>query len=368
MSEEQDSQDKSQKTEEATARQLEKAREKGQLAFSKEINHWMIIFGLFLTVSVVGPPALEGVVASLKPLLKAGEIPSLEPLQLMALLQEVMIASLQPVSLVFLVFIIAGLVAGLGQTQFLISFENIKPKLSKLSVFQGLKRIFSPTALFEFFKGMLKIVMVSVIFMMILVPDFYRLNRWGMIPVGRIFEIIQDNLSKLLIVVLALLGFIAGFDYLYQRFMFRKNLRMSKQEIKEEHKEAEGDPAVKRRLSELRRERAMQQRVAVSVPTASVVITNPTHYAIALKYEDGMSAPKCVAKGVDMIAQNIRTLAEENDVPILEDPPLARALYAGVEVDQEVPEKYYMAVARVIRFIMGLDKSYRGVDLDDDAA
>jgi len=366
MAEENESQDDSQKTEEATARRLEKAREKGQLAFSKEINHWMIIFGLFLVVAVVGPPALDGVAFALKPLLMAGEIQPLESQQLMGLLQEVMMNALRPMALVFLVFIVAGLVAGFAQTQFLISFESIKPKLSKISILQGLKRIFSPSSLVEFIKGMGKIIMVSTIFMMILVPDFYRLNRWGDIPVGRIFEIIQERLIRLLLVVLAILGFVAGLDYLFQRFTFLKKMRMSKQDIKEEHKESEGDPAIKRRLAELRRERAQQQRIGTAVPLASVVITNPTHYAVALKYEEGMDAPKCVAKGADVIAQKIRELAEEHDVPILEDPPLARALYAGVEVDKEVPDKYYFAVARVIRYIMGLDKSYRGVDLDED--
>jgi flagellar biosynthesis protein FlhB len=366
MAEDQESEDQSQKTEEATAHRLEKAREKGQLAFSKEINHWFMILGLFLTVAVLAPIAIGEVAAAIKPFLAAGNIPPMEGIEIMGLMQAILLGSLKPMSLIFLVFIVAGLIAGFAQTQFLISFESIKPKLSKLSILQGFKRIFSGTALVEFAKGMAKIIIVSTIFLLVLIPDFYRLNQWGIIPIGRIFEVIQTILIKLLLIVLAILGFVAGLDYMYQRFAFLKKMRMSKQEIKEEHKETEGDPIIKRRLAELRREKSQKQRIATAVPEASVVITNPTHFAVALKYSDDMDAPKCVAKGADLLALSIRTLAEEHDIPIIEDPPLARALFAGIEVDDEVPEKYYAAVARVIRYIMGMDKVYREADLDEE--
>ncbi len=367
MAEEQDSHDDSQKTEEATAQRLVKAREKGQIAFSKEINHWMIIFGLFLTVSMLAAPAMNQVAGALKPFLAAGQIGPLEGLEILGLTQGVLLSSLTAMGFVFLVFIIAGLVAGFAQTQFLISLESIKPKFSKLSIIKGLGRIFSTSSLAEFIKGLMKIVIVGAIFFIVLIPDFYRLNQWGHIPINRIFEVIQMILIKLLLIVLAVIGVVAGLDYFYQRFSFLKKMRMSKQEIKEEHKESEGDPAIKRKLADLRRERAMGQRIAVAVPQASVIITNPTHYAVALKYEaENMDTPKCVAKGMDLLALHIRELGQEHDIPIIEDPPLARALYAGVEVDDDVPEKYYFAVARVVRYIMGLDKSYRATELEEE--
>lgn len=367
MAEEQDSHDDSQKTEEATAHRLAKAREKGQIPLSREINHWMIIFGLFLIVVALAPYTLRQLATVLKPFLAAAQFEPLEPIALVGLMQGVLLGSLKPMFLIFLTFVVAALLAGFAQTQFLVSLDHIKPKWSKLSIMSGFKRMFSGNSLVEFIKGLGKIIIVSTIFMMVLVPNFYRLNRWGSLPVGRIFEVIQDHLVKLLMVVLAIIGLVAGLDYLYQRYAFMKRMRMSKQEIKEEHKESEGDPMVKRRLAELRREKAQMQRIGTAVPTASVVITNPTHFAVALKYLEGMDAPVCVAKGQDVIALNIRALAEEHDVPILEDPPLARALYAGVEVDEFVPDKYYFAVARVIRYIMGLDRVYRGVEIEEEA-
>lgn len=366
MAEDKESQDDSQKTEEATAHKLEKAREKGQLAFSKEINHWMMFLGLFLVVSVMAPSVVRDVASVLKPLLMAGQFEPLEGSDLMLLMRSIFFGSLMPVSLIFLVFIVASLLSGFAQTQFLISFESIKPKFSKLSPFAGLKRMFSGSTLVEFIKGLIKITIVSTIFVMVLLPDFQRLNQWSGIPIGRIFEIIQQILIKLLLIVLAIVGVLAGGDYLYQRFTFMKKLRMSKQDIKDEHKESEGDPAIKRKLAELRRERSQQQSLMTAIPQASVIITNPTHFAVALKYADDMSAPKCVAKGMDLIALRMRELGQEHNVPIIEDPPLARALYAGIEVDDDVPEKYYFAVARVVRYIMGLDKNYNSSNLDDE--
>lgn len=366
MAEEQGDQDESQKTEEATAGRLAKAREKGQIAFSREINHWMMFLGLFLCVSILAPMVLQEITAVLKPFLAAGHLGPLQGMELMGLLQGVLLGSFKPMALIFLTFIIASLISGFAQTQFLISFESIKPKFSKLSLLQGLKRIFSITALVEFIKGMGKIIVVSAIFVLVLLPDFFRMNQWVNIPAGRIFEIIQAILIKLLMIVLAVVGVIAGLDYFYQKFSFLKKMRMSKQDIKEEHKESEGDPAVKRKLAQLRREKVMSMSLATAIPQASVIITNPTHFAIALKYDEDMQAPKCVAKGQDLIALKIRELGVDYNIPILEDPPLARALYAGVEVNDEVPEKYYFAVARVVRYIMGLDKAYVAAELTEE--
>jgi flagellar biosynthetic protein FlhB len=152
----------------------------------------------------------------------------------------------------------------------------------------------------------------------------------------------------------AVLAGLAVFDYGYQYFDFRKSMRMSKQELKEEYKQTEGDPFIKAKLKQIRQERA-RKRMMAAVPDASVVITNPTHFAVALKYELGaQGAPKCVAKGADLIAARIREIAQENDVPLVENPPLARALYASVEVDQEIPPEHYKAVAEVISYIFRL--------------
>lgn len=165
---------------------------------------------------------------------------------------------------------------------------------------------------------------------------------------------------RLLLGVLAVLTVIAVGDYVYQRFSFMKSMRMSKQEVKEEHKQQEGDPMVRARLRQIRMERT-RRRMMAAVPGASVVVTNPTHFAVALKYEMGAAgAPRVVAKGADLIAQKIREIAEENDVPIVENPPLARALYAGVEVDQEIPREHYRAVAEIIGYVFRLKGKIKG--------
>jgi flagellar biosynthesis protein FlhB len=158
---------------------------------------------------------------------------------------------------------------------------------------------------------------------------------------------------------LVLVALLALLDYGYQRLSFMRQMRMSKQELKEEHKQAEGDPAVKARLRQIRMERA-RRRMMAAVPTASVVVTNPTHYAVALKYEMGSKgAPRLVAKGADLIAKRIREIAEENDVPLVENPPLARALYASVELDHEIPPEHYRAVAEIISYVFRIKGKFR---------
>jgi flagellar biosynthetic protein FlhB len=176
---------------------------------------------------------------------------------------------------------------------------------------------------------------------------------------------------KLLAGILSLLALIAALDYLYQKFQLMRNLRMSREEVREEFKQSEGDPMVKGRLKQLRMQKA-RQRMMQAVPTADVVITNPTHYAIALKYESSaMTAPKLVAKGTELVAKRIRDLALENNVPLVENPPLARALYAKVEIDQEIPPAFYKPVAEVIGYVMKLRKGYSGpppkAELDEAA-
>jgi flagellar biosynthetic protein FlhB len=166
-------------------------------------------------------------------------------------------------------------------------------------------------------------------------------------------------IMKLLIATLSILAVIAVLDYALQRFRFLQRNRMSKQEIKEEYRQTEGDPAVKAKVKQIRQERA-RRRMMAAVPEATVVIMNPTHYAVALKYESGkMAAPICVAKGVDALALKIREVAEEHEVPVVENPPLARALYATVEIDEQVPAEQFKAVAQVIGYVMKLTGKIR---------
>lgn len=369
MAEDQESQDKSQKTEEATARKLEQAREKGKIPLSREVNHWMVMLAILLIISILGQKTMHRVGEILKPLFVSSQFRFEETKEIAGTLSTIFSEVLKASSMLFLALLVAGIAAGLAQTQFLVSAEPLKPKFEKISPLNGLKRIFSSASLMEFFKGLFKMAIVGAVLFTILYPELSHINYWGMLPISQMFPVVQQVLIKMLIVMLAIMALIAGVDYLYQRYNYKKQMRMSKQDIKEEHKESEGDPLIKRRLAQIRRERSQGQRISTAVPDASVVIMNPTHYAVALKYDDEtMDAPVCVAKGLDLIAQRIRSLAEEYDIPIIEDPPLARLLYAAVEVDEFIPDKYYFAVARVVRFITGLDRHYRSVNLEDEAS
>jgi flagellar biosynthetic protein FlhB len=256
--------------------------------------------------------------------------------------------------------ILAAVGSGLVQHGFLVAPDLITPKLSKLSPLAGLKRIFSSRGLMEFAKGVLKLAVVGGFGYWLMRGDFDELERFIVVDPVQTLELVLRLALKLLGGILAILSVIAGLDFLYQKFKTTQDLRMTREEIREEFKQAEGDPIVKGRLRQLRIERA-RRRMMAEVPKSDVVITNPTHYAVALKYEQvTMEAPKVTAKGTDLVARKIKDLAIEHGVPIVESPPLARALYASCEIEQEIPPEHYKAVAEVIGYVMRLRKGQLG--------
>jgi flagellar biosynthetic protein FlhB len=252
--------------------------------------------------------------------------------------------------------IIAAVGAGYLQFGLIFSAEGIMPKLDKISPLAGLKRMFSMRSLAEFVRGLLKIAIVASISLFLIVPEVAHLNKLiGMEMVQLLIET-KALLAKLLIGVVSIVAAIATIDVIYQRMQHLREMRMSRQEIKEEFKETEGDPLIKGRLRQLRMERT-RRRMMSQVPQSDVVVTNPTHYAVALKYDPGtMSAPKMMAKGVDKVAQKIREIAKEHGIPVVENPPLARGLFAAVDIDQEVTPEFYKAVAEVISYIFKLKR------------
>ena len=230
----------------------------------------------------------------------------------------------------------------------------MKPELKKLSLLTGLKRMFSSRSVVEFFKGITKLVLVTIVAMALTIPMIQDIALVPEIHLTEALDRMQIIAIQLAMGSVLVMTVIAGVDWIYQKYMFTKQMRMSKQEVKDEHKQAEGDPHVKARIRQLRTQRA-QQRMMARVPEADVVITNPTHYAVALKYKMGeMPAPILIAKGVDSLALRIREVAEESEVPIVENPPLARALYSAVELEEEIPPDHFAAVAEVIGYVMRL--------------
>lgn len=260
---------------------------------------------------------------------------------------------------VFNFILVVGFAAGLGgvignimQNPPMITFEKIKPELSKINPIKGFKKLFAKQGLIEFLKGAVKLTIMTGVIMMVAKPKFISLEHLARLEPLALLPLLQDIAVVLCIAAMLTYASIAIVDYIHQRFAFRERMRMTKTEVKEEHKTTEGDPQVKAKLRQIRNEKS-QQRMMANVPDSTVVVTNPTHFAVALKYEDDSddAAPTCVAKGVDQLAFRIREVAEDNDVPVIEDPPLARALYATVEIDEQIPPDHYQAVAKIIGFV-----------------
>ena len=350
-----DEEDKSQKTEDPTLHKLEKAREDGDIALSRELYHFMLIATFALLILYTLPKSFRQVIPVLSFFLENASQVSLENIGSVLQEQVIVLMKIWGVPLCFLA--LAGLLSGVAQTRFLVSTKKLAPKLSKLSPREGLKRIFGMQNVVELFKHIFKITVISWITYVLMRPEFSRFYTLVPLTPSDLMSEMAFQISSFFGIVAVVLGVIALFDYGYQRFSMMQKLKMSRQEIKEEFKEMEGDPHVKAKQKS-KREALARQRIAQAIPTATVVITNPTHFAIALKYEMGDSgAPEVVAKGKDLLALRMRELAKEHDVPIVENPPLARALYKDLEVGDQIPTKYYHIVAKIIRYVMGLEKT-----------
>ncbi|MCB9958561.1 MAG: flagellar biosynthesis protein FlhB [Rhodospirillaceae bacterium] len=349
-------QDQSSKTEEPSPRKLEEARRKGQVVTSQEVKHWFALMGGLLAVIAFLPLSLTGISQGLATFLANVHRVPTDPGSLIDLLQSAVGDLLLFLILPLAALVAAALAGGFIQHGFVASAESLKPKLSKISPLSGAKRLFSLKSLMEFIKGLLKLAIVGAVAAVVIWPEINRVELFtGMAP-EQILHEVWEMVAILMVAVVCVVGVIAAADYLYQRWEFMKQQRMTKQEVKDEYKQTEGDPMVKARLRQIRMERA-RRRMMQAVPTADVVITNPTHFAVALAYKpEEMSAPMVVAKGADNLARRIRELAEEHDVSIVENPPLARALYQSVEVDEEIPAAHYRAVAEVISYVFRLKR------------
>jgi flagellar biosynthetic protein FlhB len=348
--------DDSQKTEEPTQRRLEQAREKGQLVSSKEVAAWAMLFAGAVAVMTILPTLAESLKTALLPFIARPHDMPADAAALGTLLLGLLGKVAMALALFAVVMVVMALFSHLVQHGWVISFEPITPKFNKISPFAGLKRLFSSKSLMEFAKGLFKIIIIGAVMVSILRPAFVNASLFiGITPTAMLHKA-QELVLHLFVMTLSILGVIAGLDYLYQRFSFLKSMRMSRQELKEEFKDTEGNPEIKAKLRQIRQEKA-RKRMMAAVPDATVVITNPTHYAIALKYEQNKAmAPVVVAKGVDHIALKIREIAKEHNIPIVENPPLARALYDTAELDEEISFEHYKAVAQVIGYVMRLKK------------
>lgn len=352
--------DPSNKTEEPSGKRLADARAKGDVAKSQEVIHWMMIGASALVVGVFAPGVMQNLSESLVPYLaQAHEVPT-DPRGIGGVLLGSLLSALGFLMIPLAILIAAGILASVVQTGgFLFSGEQVKPKLSKISPLAGFKRLFSMQSLMEFVKGLLKLSIVAFVSVWVMMPKFDTMVELVQEPAAITLGVIYDLTIQLMVAVLVIMAIVAALDMLWQNMQHMKKMRMSRQELKDEYKQTEGDPVIKARLKQLRMEKA-RRRMMAAVPKADVIITNPTHFAVALKYDQKeMAAPMVVAKGVDLVAFRIREIAKEHRIPIVENKPLARALYATAEIDREIPTEHYKAVAEVISYVFGLRKKKR---------
>lgn len=346
------SEDDDSKTEEPTDKRLSKAREDGNVPISQEVKSLLTLVSALVIITTVAPFVMRRVSDILKSFLEhMHEIPmDLEGLRgaLLGISVDLGLILALPIALM----VVLAIVSNVGQVGFLLSSKKLEPNLDKINPISGLKKLFDKQKLADFIKSILKVGLVGTVATAVIIPNFPHPD----VLMAQDFSYALDEMYWLLVLLTftfcVAFALLAAADWLWTRWTHRQKLKMTRQEVKDEHKQSEGDPMVKGRIRSLRMRR-VRERMMQAVPTASVVVTNPTHYAVALKYDmESMAAPKLVAKGVDFLAKKIRESAEDNDVPIVENPPLARALYASVELDQDIPPDHYKAVAEVIGFVM----------------
>jgi flagellar biosynthetic protein FlhB len=352
-----DDADDSQKTEDPSQKRLDDAHGKGQVPSSREINHWFMMLAIVMSVTMFLPGALQRITHSLTRFLESPHAIAVDQGGFQALATGLAVNIGIAMAPVFGLLVLAGIGASLLQVGPMFTAHPLKPEFAKISPMRGFGRIFSTQSVMEFLKGLAKLAVVGTVVWFLMRPEFDRLENYFDYDMTALIAVLNHLSVRLLGTVLAVMAAIAGVDWFYQKFSHIRRLRMTKQEVRDEQKDSDGNPLVKGRLRQIRMERA-RRRMMQEVPKADVVITNPTHFAVALKYDQTtMAAPRVIAKGADLVARRIRELAEEHKVPIISNPPLARALYASVELDQEIPPKHYKAVAEIIGYVMKLRRA-----------
>jgi flagellar biosynthesis protein FlhB len=354
-----DDHDATDKTEDPTQKRLDDAHERGDVPKSQEVNTWFVIAGATLVLQTFSGSIGGGIVTPLRNLIANSWMFHADGPGLLALAQRLEFSLIAALGVPLLMLMLAAIAGNMMQHRLVWSGEQLKPKFSKISPGAGAKRIFGKQAAANFAKGIFKLVALGAVMMAVLWPERHRLESMLAFDPSAILGVTVSLTLQLMGAVVAMLAVVAIGDYFFQYRQWYERQKMSLQEMKEEFKQSEGDPQIKGKIRQLRQAR-MRKRMMAAVPKASVIITNPTHYAVALSYERGMSAPICVAKGVDSIALKIREIAGEHDIPIVENVALARALHATVEIDDEIPVEHYHAVAEIIGYVMGLKRGFAG--------
>jgi len=350
--------DDTEKTEDPSQRRLDEAIRHGDVAKSQEVNAWFITGASALVLFSFSAPAAGELATMLRNLLaNAATVPD-DGGALGALFAHLSARVVAALAIPLLLLALAGICGNIIQHRFVWSVDVLAPNLARISPLNGLQRLFSRRALVAFAKGLVKLLIVGSAFAVLMWPERRRFEAMVTLDPAELLPLIRSLALKLFGAVVAILAAVAAADYLFEYRQWFERHKMSLRELREEIKQSDGDPKIKARIKQLRAGRA-KKRMMAAVPKATVVITNPTHFAVALQYERGMQAPVCVAKGIDSIALKIREVAETHGVAVVENPLLARTLHAAVEIDREIPTEHYKPVAEVIGYVMRLKGTLR---------
>ncbi|MCW8865052.1 MAG: flagellar biosynthesis protein FlhB [Colwellia sp.] len=352
--------DSGEKTEQPTAKKLSDARKKGQIARSKDLGTMFVLVGSACAMLLMGNSLVQSLAQVMKRLFSITRHEAMDLNALFNVISQAIGTTVWPMLWIFAIIIVAAFVGNtmLGGMSF--SWEAMAPKASKLSPLAGFKRMFGIQAGVELIKSLLKFFVVFIVAFLLLSGLFEQILGLSLETIPTNFEHSVNLLLWMFLVLALSVGIIAAIDAPYQIWNHTRQLKMTKQEIKDEHKNTEGNPEVKGRIKRTQYEMSQRRQMA-EVPNADVIITNPTHYSVALKYDAAVGgAPILIAKGIDEMAMHIRTIAKEHGVEIIQSPALARSLYYTAEIEQDIPEELYAAVAQVLAFIYQLNEHKKG--------
>ncbi|NQZ09107.1 MAG: flagellar biosynthesis protein FlhB [Algicola sp.] len=344
------------KTEEPTGKKIEDARKKGQIARSKDLGTAFVLIFSAIAILIQGKELGTGLANIMTRALSLNRDETYDTTMMFSIWAEVGGELVAPMATIFFIILMAAFIGNSLLGGFNLSAEAMMPKASKMSPAKGIKRMFGPKAAVELIKSLLKFFVVSGVAYFILISFFEDILHLGIETIPYNIYSAIELLAWVFLGISCSLFVIAAVDAPYQVYSHNKQLKMTKQEVKDEHKDQEGSPEIKARIRRVQREMS-QRRMMADVPTADVIVTNPTHYSVAIKYDqETFVAPMMVAKGADQMAFHIRTIGKEHDVPIIQSPMLARALYYGGEVGEQIPDKLFVAVAQVLAFIFQMNE------------
>jgi flagellar biosynthetic protein FlhB len=349
--------DQESRTEKATSKRRGEARNKGQVARSQEIGNVILLLAALLFFKWFGGYFMDRLMVFTQVILENFHRYDVSDVNIQHLFLSTMYTVAQALWPLMLVLMVVGLASNIAQVGFQITTEPLTPKFDKFNPISGIKKLFSVRSLVELAKAIVKILIVGLVGYVTIKNRYADFVPLMDMDVGQIFYFIRHVVFVLIFRIVLVLLILAALDYAYQRYDYEKNLKMTKQEIKDERKQAEGDPQIKARIRRTQLEFA-RRRMMEAVPEAAVVITNPVHLALALKYEeDDMDAPQVVAKGQRLLAERIKEIARDHDIPVIENRELAQALYPTVEVGDFIPEQFYRAVAEVLSYVYRLKET-----------